>query len=119
MKFLASILICFTVVVFSCTDRDDNLEGVQIRVQNVTSTSYSEITIDSLVFTEVPSGRTVFYQQFNGETLPSDVIITSDSISQTIAVDNTFEIDSTVLNLFTYRINNLSPEEITIEILKD
>lgn len=119
MKLLASIMICFTVVVFSCTDRDDNLEGVQIRVQNATSTSYSEITIDSLVFTEIPSGRTVFYQQFNGDSLPGDVIITTDSISQTITVDNTFEIDSTVLNLFTYKINNLSSEETTIEILKD
>jgi len=119
MKFLTAIMICFTVVLFSCNDRDDNLEGVQIRIQNATNTSYSEITIDSLVFTEIPSGRTVFYQQFNGDSLPSDVIITNNSISQTIAVDNTFEIDSTVLNLFTYKINNLSPEETTIEILKD
>ncbi|TMM56074.1 hypothetical protein FEE95_15685 [Maribacter algarum] len=120
MKFLVSILICFSVVLFSCTDRDDKLEGVQIRVQNTTSTSFTEIGIDSLVFSDIQSGRTVFYQQYNGDVLPSNVILTTDSLSTTVAVDNTFEIDSTILNLFTYKIKSMSEgENATIEILKD
>ena len=120
MKLLVSILICFSVVLFSCTDRDDKLEGVQIRVQNTTSTSFAEVGIDSLVFTDIQSGRTVFYQQYNGDVLPSRVILTTDSLSTSIVVDNTFEIDSTVLNLFTYKIGGLSEGgNATIEIIKD
>ncbi|MFS4494156.1 hypothetical protein [Maribacter sp. 2308TA10-17] len=120
MKFLVSILICFTVVLFSCTDRDDKLEGVQIRVQNTSISSFTEVGIDSLFFLDVQSGRTVFYQAYNGNVLPSNVILTTDSLSVSIAVDNTFEIDSTTLNLFTYKIKDLPEgDSTTIEILKD
>ena len=120
MKFLISILICSAVVLFSCTDRDDKLEGVQIRVQNTTSTSFNEVGIDSLIFSDIQSGRMVFYQAYDGDVLPDNVILTTDSLSISIAVDNTFEIDSSALNLFTYKIKSLTEgESATIEVLKD
>lgn len=120
MRFLVSVMICFAVVLFSCTDRDDNLEGVQIRVQNTTSTSFTEVAIDSLIFTDVQPEETVFYQQYMGTVLPNTVVLTGDSLSVSIAADNTFEIDSTRLNLFTYRIKGLAEgESATVEVLQD
>jgi len=120
MKFLASILICFTVVLFSCTDRDDNLEGVQIRVQNTTGTAFTIVDIDSLTFSDVEAGQTVFYQQYDGKILPNSVSLMGDSLSLNIAIDSVFEIDSTMLNLFTYKIKGLTEgEAASIEILKD
>lgn len=120
MKFLVAVMICFAVVLFSCTDRDDNLEGVQIRVQNTTTTTFAEVAIDSLVFTDLRPEETVFYQQYQGSVLPGNVVLTGDSLSMNIAVGNTFEIDTTRLNLFTYRIKGLSEgESAAVEVLKD
>jgi len=120
MKFLMSILICFAVVFFSCTDRDDNLEGVQIRVQNTTGTAFTIVDIDSLTFSDVEAGQTVFYQQYDGDVLPGTVALTGDSLSFTVIVDSIFEIDTTSLNLFTYQIKGLSNDmDATVEVLKD
>lgn len=120
MKFLVAVFIGFTVVLFSCTDRDDNLEGVQIRVQNTTSTSFAEVAIDSLVFPDLQSEETLFYQEFDGTVLPNTVVLTGDSLSVNVTVENTFEIDTTRLNLFTYRIKGLSEgANATVEVFKD
>ena len=43
MKSIASLALFCVVILFSCTDRDDNLEGVQIRVQNTTGTTFNEV----------------------------------------------------------------------------
>lgn len=120
MKSIASLVIFCTIVLFSCTDRDDNLEGVQIRVQNTTGTAFSEIVIDSLVFADVQPGDLLFYQMYNGLTLPRTISLVSDSLSTTVSIDSIFEIDSTQLNLFTYRIKGLTEViGFEVDILKD
>lgn len=120
MKTFFAALLFSVVLLFSCTDRDDKLERVQIRVQNTTETTFSEIDIDALIFSDVVSGELTFYQSYEGVTLPENVVLTRDSISMTIAIDSVFEIDTTQLNLFTYRIKELSDAiETSIEVLKD
>ncbi len=120
MKILASVMISCVVVLFSCTDRDDNLEGVQIRVQNTTGTAFAEVVIDSLIFSDMRPEEFAFYQQYDGLVLPRNVVLTGDSLSVNIAVDSVFEIDSTRLNLFTYRIKGLSAGmSAEVELVKD
>ena len=120
MKSIASLVLFCVVVLFSCTDRDDNLEGVQIRVQNTTEITFSEVVIDSLIFADVEPDDLPFYQKFEGLSLPQSVILRSDSLETTVSVDSIFEIDSTQLNLFTYRIKDLTEEMVVeINILKD
>mgnify|MGYP000497865398 CR=1 FL=1 len=120
MKSIAVLIFFSLVVLFSCTDRDDNLEGVQIRVQNATATTFSEVVIDSLVFSDLQSEEIAFYQKYDGLTLPQSVLIKGDSLEFTIAIDTMFEIDSTKLSLFTYRIKKLSDStNVSVEVLKD
>lgn len=120
MRISIAVLIFSLVLVFSCTDRDDNLEGVQIRVQNTTETTFKEVVIDSLVFADVQPDDLPFYQKYEGLTLPQSLVLTTDSISMTVNVDSIFEIDSTQLNLFTYRIKGLTEEmSVTADVLKD
>lgn len=119
MKTFVSILVCFTVVLFSCTDRDDNLEGVQIRVQNTTATTYTEVAIDSLLYPNVAADTRTFYQGFTGNSLPSAIVLTSDSLEMNVTVGNTFAIDTAQLNLFTYRIKGSTQEAMEVEVLKD
>ena len=120
MKPVASLILFCVVVLFSCTDRDDNLEGVQIRVQNTTGTTFTEAVIDSLVFSDLQPDEIAFYQKYDGLLLPSNILLKGDSLELSIAIDTVFEIDSTKLNLFTYRIKGLSDElDAEVEVLKD
>jgi hypothetical protein len=118
-SFVSFVLFCI-VVLSACTDRDDNLEGVQIRVQNTTETTFTEVIIDSLIFADIRPDDLPFYQKYDGLTLPRSMILTSDSLSITVNVDSIFEIDSTQLNLFTYRIKGLTEEiGVGVVVLKD
>lgn len=120
MKSIACLVFFCTVILFSCTDRDDNLEGVQIRVQNTTGTTFSEVVIDSLIFSDLEEKETAFYQKYDGFDLPKSVLLKTDSVEFTVAIDTLFVIDSTQLNLFTYRIKGLSEGLVAeIDVLKD
>ena len=122
MRFLASITICFALIFFSCTDRDDNLEGVQLRVLNTANTTFTNVIIaDSLVFSDVQSGELTFYQEFDGIDLPQEVMLTNSSLTETVSVAaNTIEIDTTILNLITYRIGLTEDEtDIRVNLIRD
>ncbi|MFS4449307.1 hypothetical protein [Maribacter sp. 2307UL18-2] len=120
MKLIISFTILCTVILFSCTDRDDNLEGVQIRVQNTTETTFSEVVIDSLLFQDLQPEEIAFYQKYDSLVLPRSVALKTDSLDFSIAVDTMLELDSVKLHLFTYRIKrSLEDETLEIEILKD
>lgn len=120
MKLFLSLLFFCTVVLFSCTDRDDNLEGVQIRVQNSTETIFSEVVIDTLLFQDLEPEDIAFYQKYDSLVLPRNVRLTADSLEFNVAVDTLFELDSIQLHLFTYRIRrSLEDETLQIEVLKD
>jgi len=120
MKFLLSIMICLSIVVFSCADRDDNLEGVQIRVQNTTNTTFKEVVIDSLIFADLEPGDLAFYQQYDSLVLPQRIELLGDSLNLTVAIDTSFVIDSIQLHLFTYRIKGLTEElDAEVDVLKD
>ena len=120
MKSVASLVLFCIVVLFSCTDRDDNLEGVQIRVENKTGTTFTEVVIDSLVFSDMQPDDIAFYQKYDGLVLPRNVLLKGDSLDLVVAVDTIFEIDSTKLNLFTYRIKGFSDTMgADVEVMKD
>lgn len=120
MKLLVSLMLCCAVVFFSCTDRDDNLEGVQIRVQNASTTAFIEVGVDTLVFQDMQPEDIAFYQQYDSLVLPRTVSLLADSLDLSVAIDTMFELDSTRLHLFTYRIKG--PGEggaYEVEVLKD
>lgn len=121
MKILTAVLICISIIAFSCSDRDDNLEGVQIRVKNASATTFSEVKIDSLVFADLEPDDLAFYQQFNGLELPDTIELISDSLNFNVTIDTVFVIDSLQLQLFTYRIKESteSIEVVEVEVLKD
>lgn len=120
MKLIISFTLLFAVILFSCTDRDDNLEGIQIRVQNTTETTFSEVVIDSLIFQDLLPEEIAFYQKYDSLVLPRSVSLKTDSLDFSVAIDTMFELDSVKLHLFTYRIKrSLENEALEIEVLKD
>lgn len=45
MKFAIPLLICLTVIFTACTDRDDELETVQIRIKNESLLVFDEVQV--------------------------------------------------------------------------
>ncbi|MEO0571598.1 MAG: hypothetical protein AAF039_07815 [Bacteroidota bacterium] len=93
------------VAIASCDDRDDNLTGPNIRIQNVSSQNFSrvEIRVDTLFFENVSSDGFSDYKEF-------DVAFQQDTLR--------IEADSTIINfvpdsissplpigLYTYQLN--------------
>ncbi len=120
MKLLVSLILCVSIIAISCTDRDDNLEGIQIRVQNATNTTLNEVLVDTLLYGDLQPDDLTFYQRYDSLILPQNVQIFADSLNMTIELDSLIELDSTQLFLFTYRIKEMSETmDLEIEVLQD
>ncbi len=120
MKLFFSFILFASIVAISCTDRDDTLEGVQIRVQNTTNTTFNEVLIDTLLFADLQPNDLSFYQQYDSLVIPKRVRIFADSLNLTIVLDTLVVADSTQLNLFTYSIKEITEtKEIEVDLLQD
>ncbi len=120
MKPVLSLMLSFVVVLVSCTDRDDNLTGIQIRVQNNTETLFAEVVIDTLSFFDIQPQQQKFYKNYSNDRLPERMSIRTDSLMFDLTVDNQITFDTTDLNLFTYRIFKMDDStDFKATIVKD
>ncbi len=117
-KFLVLAFIS-CVVVFGCTDYDDNLSGTQIRVRNNSTIDLNEVYIDSLQYGEVAQKEATPYQKYDSSDLPEFLRVKADSLELEEAV-GIFEIDSVMLRLYTFQIDTVSNEAgLKFQILED
>ena len=101
----AFILLILLVTLLSCDDRDDNLTGPNIRIQNLSNQNFSrvEVRVDTLFFENITSNGFSDYMEF-------DIAYQQDTLR--------IETDSTVINfvpdsissplpigLYTYQLN--------------
>lgn len=110
-KFLPLSLLLGLVFIFSCTDYDDNLSGVQIRVRNSSDVNLDEVEVADLKYGEVATGVTTPYQelkapQLGEEPVPLAISVTVDSLNYYELVD--VEIDTIGLQLLTFQIDAAS-----------
>lgn len=98
MKILAPsfIALILFVGIVACDDRDDNLTGPNIRIQNLSTQNFSrvEIRVDTLFFENVSSDGFSDYMEF-------DVAYQQDTLR--------IEADSTVINFVPDSISNPLP----------
>ena len=98
MKILAPSLISLILffAIISCDDRDDNLTGPNIRIQNLSSQNFSrvEVRVDTLFFENVSSDGFSDYMEF-------DIAYQQDVLR--------IEADSTVINFVPDSISNPLP----------
>lgn len=98
MKTLAPAILLFFLFVgiASCDDRDDNLTGPNIRIQNLSSQNFSrvEVRVDTLFFENISSDGFSDYMEF-------DVAYQQDTLR--------IEADSTIINFVPDSISNPLP----------
>ena len=107
MKLLVPSLVLLTLLVgiASCDDRDDNLTGPNIRIQNLSSQNFSrvEIRVDTLFFENVSSDGFSDYKEFEVAYQQDTLRIEADSTIINFVPDS---ISSPLpIGLYTYQLD--------------
>lgn len=122
-KFLALSLFFALILGFSCTDYDDNLTGVQLRVRNSSGLTFDEVEVVNLKYGKVAEGKTTPYKELlspqpGDEPVPYAISATIDSLDYYELFD--LETDSVGLQLFTFEIDAVTEESgLEFKILED
>ncbi|TLP81027.1 hypothetical protein [Maribacter sp. ACAM166] len=105
MKRIFLLSIFSIVLLFSCTDRDDNVDMVNIRIQNSTKQFFSEVRIAQrdTVYVNIAAGDFSEYMEYETAYQSSALTILTDSMSL-----NYFPLeipsDSLPIGFYTYEI---------------
>lgn len=101
-------LLVLVLTIFSCDDRDDNLEAVNIRVKNVSELTYSLVQINGdteNVHTDVASGEVSEYFEYETAYAYASIVIEADGKTYTLqAIDYVGE-TPLPLGFYTYELN--------------
>lgn len=107
MKIWVPVMLSLILVatIISCDDRDDNLTGPNIRIQNLSSQNFSrvEIRVDTLFFENISSDGFSEYKEFDVAYQQDTLRIEADSTIINFVPDS---ISSPLpIGLYTYQLN--------------
>ena len=90
---------------FSCTDRDDNVNMVNIRIQNSTSQFFSEVRIaqNDTIYENIEAGKFSEYMEFETAYANATLTILTDSTSLNYFPTEVAS-DSLPIGFYTYEI---------------
>jgi len=103
-RFILLFIICI-VLLFSCTDRDDNVNMVNIRIQNSTSLFLSEVRIakSDTVYENIEIDKFSEYLEYEKAYAAAAVNILTDSTSLNYFPEE-IPADSLPIGSYTYEI---------------
>ncbi len=121
MKMFVPSLIFLTLVlvIASCDDRDDNLTGPNIRIQNLSSQNFSrvEVRVDTLFFENVSADGFSDYMEFEVAYQQDTLRIEADSTVINFVPDS---ISSPLpIGLYTYQLDIDEDGELTFNFRID
>ncbi|MEP0212806.1 MAG: hypothetical protein ABJD66_06315 [Cellulophaga sp.] len=101
-------LLVLVLTIFSCDDRDDNLEAVNIRIKNVSEVNYDMVQVNGdaeNVYTNVASGEVSEYFEYETAYAYASILIEADGETYTLqAIDYVGE-TPLPLGFYTYELN--------------
>lgn len=105
MKRLLVVCVVFFGIFLSCTDQDDNVDMVNIRIKNDTDFLFTEVRIveKDTVYENISAGEFSEYYEFSNAAEEMGLSIVSDSSSFSY-IPNTDVIDSLPIGFYTYEI---------------
>lgn len=106
MKRVVLLAVICVVVLFSCTDRDDEVNLVNIRVQNSTELFFSEVRIveNDTVYENIEAGEFSEYMEFERAYANTAISILTDSTSLNY-VPVEMSTDTLPIGFYTYEIS--------------
>lgn len=107
------VFVIFSTILFSCTDRDDDVNTVNIRIKNDTDFNFSEVRVTEkdTVYENVLAGEFSEYYAF--ESAPEEMGLTIISDSATFDyTPRVLAIDSLPIGFYTYELGLDSENQI-------
>ena len=118
-----TILLFFTVLLFSfgCTDRDDDISAINIRIQNNSSVDFDEVQVggEGFIHTDVASGSFSEYLEY--ETAYQYAYIRIESDSETYVLQPIDFVGETPLALgfYTYELDVSEEGNVSLKFVND
>lgn len=119
MKKLLLFLIVLSTISTSCNDRDDNLESVNIRVENVSAINFNTVTVgdEALLFENVAADSYSDYQEAVTVYMEDIITVEADSTSYTYKPE--MRTDSLPIGLYTYKLSITEEGALEMEFIID
>lgn len=106
-KILLPLLV-LVLTIFSCDDRDDNLEAVNIRIKNISEVTYTMVQVNGdaeNVHSDITSGEVSEYFEYETAYAYASILIEADGKTYTLqAIDYVGE-TPLPLGFYTYELN--------------
>ena len=119
MKRVFFLIVLCTGMLLSCTDRDDNLDTVNIRIQNSTEKYFNEVRVAKrdTVYENIAAGDFSPYLEYETAYRTSSLTILTDSTSLNYFPTD-ISLDSLPIGFYTYEItlNGENKVELTFKI---
>ena len=98
---------CFVFfgILISCTDRDDNVDMVNIRIKNDTDFNFTEVRVveKDTLYENIPAGETSKYYEFLTAAEEMELSVITDSTTYSY-MPNALAIDSLPVGFYTYEL---------------
>lgn len=120
MKKWCGILVVLAILVWACDDRDDNLLGPNIRIQNLTGQNFIRVEVrnDSIVFENIVSEGFSAYKELETAYFQDTIRLEADSTQITFIPDSIGE--PLPIGLYTYQLNiNESGDSLVLNFKLD
>ncbi|UWX54095.1 hypothetical protein NYZ99_13780 [Maribacter litopenaei] len=105
MKKVILVFAIFSTVLLSCTDRDDDVNMVNIRIKNDTEFNFNEVRVveKDTVYENIASGGFSEYYEFESAPEEMGLTIISDSTTYNYT-PRVLAIDSLPIGFYTYEL---------------
>lgn len=107
MKKILLSLILTVLVVFACTDRDDELLGPNLRINNLSTLDFSTVQIrqDTLLFENVPANGFSDYLELEAVFAADTILIETDSTAFSFVPADSLIGTPLPIGLYTYELS--------------
>ncbi|MEY8019679.1 hypothetical protein AB8P51_02510 [Muriicola sp. SD30] len=121
MKKVLFLFVTMAVVNLGCTDRDDDLSAVNIRIKNSSSLAFDEVVVadEEHIFENLSPDSYSEYQEFEMAYRYAYIRITSGEESFVLQPIDFVGEEELPLGLYTYDLNLTEEGEVILEFVID
>ncbi|MFX0557296.1 hypothetical protein ACOCEA_10900 [Maribacter sp. CXY002] len=119
-RLLVSISILFTVACLSCTDRDDDVASVNLRIKNNTSFAFNKVLVleKDTMYINIGTGEYSQYYEFEQASAEMSLAIETDSVTFNYQAQETI-LDSLPIGFYTYELSLDEEKQVTLNFRID
>lgn len=120
MKRFFILIILAAITTIACTDRDDDISTVNIRIQNSTASFFQEVRVTGkdTVYENIAAGEFSDYLEYNQGFRDVALTVIADSSNFNYTPDTTVS-DSLPIGFYTYKLSLDASNQLDLEFKVD